>query len=317
MLSLFEEGSKEYNEIDYRIMCIQYLQQECIDSAKNGIPPKPIPSYWNNYNSDKLKIKVDEETGEILNTEEELEKIELYSAILTEKKPYYFRYIYKASNDEYVKYIKAMEVNCLRNFRKSIDELKAVQNKTEEEKDFLKYYEKHLPLSNNPCVVNKIANKVENVFDGDLKSTRKEKNFDYTMYMSDNEFKATKTQKAKLIELYEEHKRAVKGRLCIAEQEIKDNRAKNNYELFEIERMKAMEIISDEANLTDTLIEMSYKLTKISRAFVWNLVGDVILNNLLNKNENTIHYPVKDNEGDIVFNGNRFRLETKTIEMGE
>ena len=317
MLSLFEEGSKEYNEIDYRIMCIQYLQQECIDSAKNGIPPKPIPSYWNNYNSDKLKIKVDEETGEILNTEEELEKIELYSAILTEKKPYYFRYIYKASNDEYVKYIKAMEVNCLRNFRKSIDELKAVQNKTEEEKDFLKYYEKHLPLSNNPCVVNKIANKVENVFDGDLNISIKEKSFDYTIYMTDNKHKATQKQKAKLVELYEEHKKAVKVKFCVAEQENKDSRAKSNYELFEIERVKAMEIITDEEVLANTLIEMSYKSTKISRAFVWNLVGDVILANLLKKNKNTIHYPVKDNEGDIVFNGNRFRLETKTIEMGE
>ena len=135
--------------------------------------------------------------------------------------------------------------------------------------------------------------------------------------MTDNKHKATQKQKAKLVELYEEHKKAVKVKFCVAEQENKDSRAKSNYELFEIERVKAMEIITDEEVLANTLIEMSYKSTKISRAFVWNLVGDVILANLLKKNENTIHYPVKDNEGDIVFNGNRFRLESKTIEMGE
>ena len=298
-------------------MCIQYLQQECIDSAKNGIPPKPIPSYWNNYKSEKLQINIDKETGEILHTEEDYKKRVLYNAILTEKKPYYFRYIYKASNDEYVKYVKAMEINCLRNFRKSIDELKAEKNRTGEEEKFIQHYEKHLPLSNNPCVVNKIANKVENVFDGDLKLSRKENNFDYNMYMLESDFKATQKQKKELVDLYEEYKKRTKDKRNIAEQENKEDKTKSNNEMFDIDRMRAREIIPNEIDLTNTLIEMSYKSTKISRAFTWALVGDVILNNLLSKNNNTINYPVKDNEGDIVFNGNRFRLETKIIKMGE
>ena len=68
-------------------MCIQYLQQECIDSAKNGIPPKAIPGYWLNYNDEKVSIKIDKETGEILDSDDELERKRFYQRVLTEKKP--------------------------------------------------------------------------------------------------------------------------------------------------------------------------------------------------------------------------------------
>ena len=110
-LSLFEKGTKEYEEIDYRIMCIQYLQQECIDSAKNGLPPRPIPSFWLNPNCEELNIWEDKEEGVLKNlTDEEFEFIEFNKRILTDKKPYYFRYIYQESDAQYRKFVDAMEI---------------------------------------------------------------------------------------------------------------------------------------------------------------------------------------------------------------
>ena len=236
-------------------MCIQYLQQECIDSAKNGIPPKAIPGYWLNYNDEKVSIKIDKETGEILDSDDELERKRFYQRVLTEKKPYYFRYIYKDVNKEYLNYIKSMEINSLRNFRKSIEELKASENKTDMEKDFLKYYDKHMPISNNPCVVNKIASKVENVFDGDFRYSRKDNGFNYELYKSGEEYSATTKEIKELISLYEEYKKVIKNKNKIDIND-KEEKINNDVGVFIEMRMTAAEIIPNKMILADVLIDL-------------------------------------------------------------
>ena len=125
-LSLFDEDSKEYKEVDYRIKCIQYLQQESIDSAKNGLPPRPIPSFWNNPNCEELNIFKDKEEGVLKDlSDDELDFVEFNKRILTDRKPYYFRYIYEESNKQYSDFINAMENSAIRGFNKTIQEIRS------------------------------------------------------------------------------------------------------------------------------------------------------------------------------------------------
>lgn len=302
-ISLFEEGSEEYKELDYRIMCIQYLQQECIDSAKNGIPPRPIPNHWLNYSS--VTLNVDKETGEILDDEEIMKWKEFNQKVLTEKKPYYFRYIYNDVNKEYLNYIKSMEINSLRNFRKSIEELISTENKTEAELDFVKYYEKHMPVSNNPCIVNKIAAKVENVFDGDFKYSRKDNGFNYELYKSNDEYTPTNSEVKGIVNLYQEYKKAIKNKDDSGDKENKKN---SSIEIFDEIKMSASEIIANKQHLTNVLVDLAYKKNKISKSFVWSMVGEVIIENLLSKSNYIIEYPKRDSSGDIRFNGEKFKM---------
>ena len=313
-ISLFDEDSKEYKELDYRIMCIQYLQQECIDSAKNGIPPRPIPSHWNNYEDKNVKFEVDETTGEILDDEKLKNKKIFNQSVLTEKKPYYFRYIYKDSNKKYLDYINSMEINALRNFRKSIAELKSnVSNK--DERDFIDYYEKHIPLSNNPCIVNKIAHKIESAFDGDLIS-KKHDNFDYSVYMTSkpDEVKISSDTSKKITELYNNYKKISRNKNSSLVEEVdKEKKTKNENDIYDVLRLDIRKVIEDEKLLCDTLIELAYKKNKISKSFAWSMVGNVILNNLLEKNDNTITYPIRDENGEILYGGIRFSLKNKRV----
>ena len=302
-ISLFEEGSEEYKELDYRIMCIQYLQQECIDSAKNGIPPRPIPNHWLNYSS--VTLNVDKETGEILDDEEIMKWKEFNQKVLTEKKPYYFRYIYNDVNKEYLNYIKSMEINSLRNFRKSIEELISTENKTEAELDFVTYYEKHMPVSNNPCIVNKIAAKVENVFDGDFKYSRKDNGFNYELYKSNDEYTPTNSEVKGIVNLYQEYKKAIKNKDDSGDKENKKN---SSIEIFDEIKMSASEIIANKQHLTNVLVDLAYKKNKISKSFVWSMVGEVIIENLLSKSNYIIEYPKRDSSGDIRFNGEKFKM---------
>ena len=77
---------------------------------------------------------------------------------------------------------------------------------------------------------------------------------------------------------------------------------------------EASMIIPNEELLVNTLIELSYNKSKITKAFAWYVGGEQILRCMLSKNENKIKYPVRDLEGDIVFDGEIFKMIEKVIE---
>jgi hypothetical protein len=43
-------------------------------------------------------------------------------------------------------------------------------------------------------------------------------------------------------------------------------------------------------------------------------MGNIILDNMLNKNNRTINYPVRDDSGDVLYDGDRFKMVSKIIE---
>ena len=63
----------------------------------------------------------------------------------------------------------------------------------------------------------------------------------------------------------------------------------------------------NENAMLDIMIDMSYNQTTITRAFVWNTMGDVLVENMLNKNNNKIVFPIKDQNGEIKYNGETFK----------
>ena len=308
-MSIFDKDSDKYKEIDYRIKCIQFYQQECIDSAKNGKPPRPIPSYWHNFKDDKLKYEIDEETGDILNEKE----VNLFKKTLTEKKPYYFRYIYKDVNKQYSDFIENTEINSLRNFRKTIEELKATKNKTEKEIEFLEWYDKNIPLSNNPCVINKIAHKVETSFSGDFTFERKSNKFDYSIYKNDKSYKPTNSEIKNIINLYKDYVSMNQNQRSKIDYNDKEDTLSSNDDRYEEMRNRLISIIPNKEHLLNVMIDLAYKNKKISDSFVWNVMGDEIINTMLKKADYTIEYPIKSNDGDILYCGQRFKMVEKNL----
>ena len=316
-LSLFEVGTKEYEEIDYRIMCIQYLQQECIDSAKNGLPPRPIPSFWNNGMCEELNIWEDKEEGILKNlTDEEFEFIEFNRRILTEKKPYYFRYIYQESDRQYRDFVEAMEDGALMGFGKTIKQIRETENKTAEEIEFLERFDEKVPLSNNPCIINKIAKIVEDEFD-DVFSTRKyKKDFNYEIYKYDRvEGKATATQIKTISKLYDEYKNLNKTNKTRQNYgSDKESVFEDNCIAYEELARSLTEIMVDEKVLVNTLVDLAYGKNKVSKSFIWTLCSEQILKCMLSKNDNKILFPKRDESGDIIFGGEKFKMVEKIIE---
>lgn len=311
-ISMFDVGSREYDEIDYRIKCIQFYQQECIDSAKNGKPPKPIPQYWHNYKAEELGYNSELEKFVIPEDKDSRELIEFYNRVLTEKKPYFFRYIYDDVNREYLKFKTLTDTNCGIRFRCTVDELKAKEHLSNEQTEFLKWYEIKNPLSTNPCIVNKIAWIVEKEFDSSNRN--KKYDFDYSVYynLESETIKDSKILK-QIKDIYADYKRSLNNSYAYVDNSNKEDNVSNKNQSKELFKDKLLKIIPNEDILCNTLIYLGYEKGSISTGLVWIIVGNLIIKNLLKNNNNVINYPTKCKEGDLRYKGDLFKIVSKVI----
>jgi hypothetical protein len=64
--------------------------------------------------------------------------------------------------------------------------------------------------------------------------------------------------------------------------------------------------------LANIVVDLCYTSSK-NKTFAWDVAGEQIFNNVLKNNGYVIKYPVKDENGDIEFNGNKYSLYTQQI----
>jgi hypothetical protein len=87
---------------------------------------------------------------------------------------------------------------------------------------------------------------------------------------------------------------------------------------FDIEHVKDIfvdechKICPNSETLANLVVDLCYTSTK-NKTFAWDVAGEQIFNNVLKNNNNIITYPIKGENGDIDFCGNKFSLHTQKI----
>lgn len=304
-LAKFEKGSKEYNDLQYRILCGQLYQQGCIDKAK-GVINKPMPKYW--YSLSSLKPKEDD-------TEEEAKRKEYLRTIAVDRKPYFFIYNYDHLYSRYNAFIKKQENSCVREFGISLAELKQKKTKTEDEKTFLRYCEMLNPVDNSPCVVNKLCWYIEdNIVFSEMKSGDKE--FDPSILKSPSP-KYTHYQYYAVKNLLEEEYKAYRIGMKDLVQDMNKqgihgtDQAQVMAHYTQSFIMKSKVICPDEDLRCDLFIDIGYK-SNASKKFIWEICGRQIIRNLLERHDDKLWYPIRSSEAEFEFHGEKFRM-TDTI----
>lgn len=295
----YEKGSREYVDLDYRIKCGQLFQQNSIDKAK-GIIAKPMPREWHDRHA--------------VNTIEDADTRRYYLRLVADKKPYFMRIIYPALMKQYNTYIKNTNKNAMREFGMTVDELSGIpeENRTERQRDFLRYYSSRMPVGNNDCVMNQICRRFESEFDGYVGRHNAETDFDYAIMKSGTEY--SRTQFSAISKLYEEYNKRLRNYVVFANCERVDE-----YDTFS--RMQEMRtefeqecarVCPNRFTLCDIVLDICYKKSSTKR-FAWEMCGAEIIHNLLSKNGGVIAYPILDANGEIYFGGNRFTVKQTEI----
>jgi hypothetical protein len=303
MISLREQfapDSEEYKRLTYRISTMMNYQQNAIDRIK-GVVAKPVPNEWLNPRMFKIEDDDDEAT---------IYEKQINANIAAETKPWFFIYRYSQLKSELDKYMKSVKSNCKIRFGKSLDDLYASAEKSEEEQLFIYNYEKYMPVSRAPGTMNRVCWKIEDEF----KTTDVLPNvvFDYSILKSDAEY--TQEEYDAIKQLYDEYNNTVQLFLkgIKRNDSLKEERDAFMLQVTDEFSRECMDVCSSAEALTNILIDICYSSNK-SKTFAWDIAGEQIFQNIVKNNNNTICYPVKDDNGDIDFCGNKFSLHTQKI----
>lgn len=270
-----------------------------IDKAK-GIVSKPMPREWYDWHR---AFEIEDE-----------EQRKFHLSILADKKPYFMLYIYPDLMREYKKYVKTVDKKALRSFRKSVEELLSQdpETLTDEEREFVYYYNLHMPVSDGECVTNRVCKRFENAFDGYIGKHVADDGFDYRIMKSDAQY--TRGQYKAVSSLFDEYGQHVK-RLTI--RSTQERVSEEDFKAH-LSRVKSMlRTLCDVAcpnakTLCNIVLDICYE-KKRTIGFAWNMCGDEIIDNLLARNEGKVFLPVEDNAGDIQYGGKTFSFEKKQI----
>lgn len=303
----FQPGTHEYETLAYRIMCGQLYQQNTIDRAK-GIIAKPMPEYWYSMRDNMPK---EDDAPDVIASKE------FNSKIAAANKPYFMTYVYPSLRTKNNAYIKNNNYGVIMRFSSygisSIDELRNYEPKTQEMLDYIAYYDKFMPVGYNPCVVNRICWIFENAFNGYLTKKYQQPEFDYSILKSNVEY--SKRNYDEVFKVYQDYQRHIEVFLNKMKTQKVDTFDSWQQRRIMIDQFKRQceEICTNESELCDIVIDICYKAEK-TKQFAWDVCGDTILSNLLQNNNNTIHYPeLVMSDGEFEYCGEQFVMCEKVI----
>ena len=303
MISLREQfapDSEEYKELTYRISTMMNYQQNAIDRIK-GVVARPVPREWLDAKMFKVKSGDDSET---------VHKKQVNTNIAAEIRPWFFIYRYSHIKTKLDKYVKSCKSNCKIRFGKTIEELYSSDCRTDEEEDFLYYYEKYMPVSRAPGTMNRICYKIEDAFQST--DVLPDVYFDINILKNDSEYTEDEFEAVKM--LYDEYNKDIQ---LVLRKQKKNEESDENVGLV-VDQLKQTfleecnKICPNSEVLSNIVVDLCYSSSK-NKTFAWDVAGEQIYKNVLKKNNNTISFPIKDENGDFEFCGERFSLQTKVI----
>lgn len=259
--SRFPKDSEEWKIMDYRMGCGQLYQQNELDKIK-GIDFKPMPKSWYNFKE----------------CENDLDR-----SLCADKKPYFFIYIYDYIKSDYDNYIKNNNDKCLRRFNINYKELLSKENKTEDEENFIYWYNKQMPVGLGECAMNKICWYVEEQFKNYKINLKHSSDFDYNVLKVNR--RCTEKHRQELFELMELYIQKIreyksnKNKKKKSNNSDKEDKSNNRGYIKKTFKKMAKDICPNDDERLNIVLDMCYGCNN-NRQFCWDVIGDLIIKRL-------------------------------------
>lgn len=306
-----EDDIKKFNLLENRLKMVCSSQSKQIDRAKIGQDVKGIPKIWKTY---QPILKED--------SEEVKKEKEFYNSILSDRKPYFFRYVYKKEAKKLERYMKKMNRNCDNLYNMFIKDLEKLENKTEDQIKFLNNLDRGNGFINSNCEMNRICKYLESVKRNINVNVRDNKEFDYKIFYNENIefneelFKEISDAITSDLKNLEAIRSKINNKFLASQDEQEDNVIPVDY-IKNIKDNLITNYCSNKYELLNYCIEYFFNTNKTaSKSIFWELVGDVIYEKSLEQCNYVIRFPEKDKNGDIEFLNKRYAVKSVYLEDG-
>ena len=279
VLAGIPKDTEEYKTLEYRILCGQLFQQNAVDACK-GIIASKMPKSW--YDRHVCK-----------------------DPIVADRKPYFMIYVYPNLKKDYDDLVKKSNTKAKIMFGKSVDKIINDGAQNEDEAEFLQYFYNLMPVGYHDCVVNRVAWIVEDAFKNYVEYVKQDLDFDYTILKSGVGY--TQTKYKAIEKLYNEFTfamRQAQGK----QKTIRIDDTEQRSILLENFKRDCILTVPNAKELCDIVLDLCYT-KETSKMFAWQICGDVIIDNLMEK-ANNISFPVRDDDNaEFSYMGYGFRME--------
>lgn len=304
---LYGKNSKEYTTTLTRIKMCTKLQSAQIDKAKIGREVKGIPKTWTNRTYiDGMNIPEEEK--------------DFLKNIILDRHPYFFTHLYPDTKRKYKKFIEGYDLSSKHKFSIGIKDLLKKENKTQEELEYINMYYKYMPVIDSDSVMNNICRYIESVDFNIKHKINVTDNKDTHLILMRNNKIINEGIYNKVLKKYKEFKKEIKLFKSIQNKKYSTN---NKYDesqaqsvggIYEKFKNEMDDICSDIYELVDYLICVFYvDFTSDNKDLLWNSYGDIIFNNIRDKNQTPVLFPFPDKNGEIEYLNQKFKLQEVNI----
>ena len=289
MAAVFNRPGREeqYNEIMRRIKLLREIVGQEIDRIKGADKPS-LPSSWKKY----------EQIDETDTPEVRTEKMK-HNAMVISKKPYFFRYLYPELNQHFKQFEASYNQVSRDMFGIKFKQLLKLENKTPEQVELVRRYQKYSPLITSDCTMNRLCRELESVdfdirFAKDPKDTSQKKKVvsklpTFAKWFSDMDPEVYKAHHATIKEIYQAYsaRRQIKlitdllsdsaSSVYLDQEEYAERRASLFDPLLTTLQQRAIESgISNEEFLYHCY-RLSHEYASFNWGFAWDILDDAIL----------------------------------------
>lgn len=249
----YSRDSKEYKELEYRIICTQKYQQDELDKLK-GIVATPMPKYWYDFRACKGN--------------------DYQKSICCEKKPYFMIYRYDEEHKNYKAFIKEHNTQCMRDFGIDIETLLKMPQEqlTEEQETMIHWYNVFNPVDMGKCTINRICFYIEDKI-GEYKSQLKEREINWQQFKVKR--RCTQEHKEQLKELMKRYVGQIQSSVDFEDWSLHPTKESvDDYYL-----MTAKTICPNDDERRNIILDLCYgeRNNKSNKEFCWLLISDIIL----------------------------------------
>ena len=298
LLDEFPMGSEEHSTILKRLKIGRVIQGEIIDGVK-GLEIPPFRNHWT-----KPRKITSDMSGE------EKKKWGLYNKIACKVRPAFFRFLYQHYMTDYNRELKRYNIYSYLKFDKPFKDIFNIKEKTKEEQTLVDSYKWNTFFLDNDSVVNRISRYMRTNLALVARYTSKQVSYCDWKVLKNEEHELNPYGITRMKFYLEEYKAFKKG----LRHDLVNSYGSLDAFISYLKKESASTISSNESELADYALEVTYNGEVGMVEFAWKMFPDGILQNIMRSSLNKIQFPIQDDNGDIEYLWNRYSLKEFSVE---